>query len=181
MIHPFCPYAKVSAHHTQHLLGLLASTTSVLPHAWLKMHSLQAWYLSQFDPLMDRPTKCLYVIPELTKSANMVDVHASPSSGSSLLAHSNDGPGYNGPSPTCWGAHCGPHKIHALWSRSEKLLHINHLEMLVVIKAFCAFYLLIVGQRGHRQHHDHVLYEQARRHPLIVIPILGDSSLGMVL
>ena len=63
IIHPFHPYAKVSAHHMQHLLGLLASTTSILPHTRLKMHSLQVWY--QFDPLLDNPARHLHVTPEL--------------------------------------------------------------------------------------------------------------------
>ena len=47
--------------------------------------------------------------------------------------------------PTGWGAYCGSHEIHAMWSNSEKLLHINHLEMLAVIKALRTFYHLMVG------------------------------------
>ena len=49
-------------------------------------------------------------------------------------------------SPTGWGTHCGPHKIHASWSKRERLLHINHLEMWAVIKAFRAFHPLLVGR-----------------------------------
>ena len=63
-IHPFRLGARVSAHHTQHLLGLMASTMSALPHTRLKMRSLQAWYLSQFNPLLDNPAK--QVTPELS-------------------------------------------------------------------------------------------------------------------
>nr|XP_020633756.1 1-phosphatidylinositol 4,5-bisphosphate phosphodiesterase epsilon-1-like [Pogona vitticeps] len=66
-IHPFHPFAKISAHHRQHLLGLMASTTSTLPLTSLKMRSPQAWYLSQFDSISDRPTKRLCVTPELTR------------------------------------------------------------------------------------------------------------------
>ena len=34
-----------------------------------------------------------------------------------------------------------------MWSDSETLLLINHLEMLAVIKALHAFYLLVVGRK----------------------------------
>ena len=63
---PFWPLASVSAHQVQHLLGLMASTTAVIQHARLKMRSLQSWYLSLLDPMIDHPSKCLTVTPELT-------------------------------------------------------------------------------------------------------------------
>ena len=60
-------HSSVSAHHSQHLLGLMASTTSALSHAQLKMRSLQAWFLAQFDPMLDSQNMCLRVTPELAK------------------------------------------------------------------------------------------------------------------
>ena len=53
-ITPFQP--KKSAHHAQHLLDLMASTTSVIQHAKLKMRALQAWILSLFDSMTDSPS-----------------------------------------------------------------------------------------------------------------------------
>ena len=49
-------------------------------------------------------------------------------------------------SPTGWGAHCKGHTVHALWSSRERRLHINHLEMWAVIKAFRAFRRLVQGR-----------------------------------
>ena len=57
----------VAAYHMQDLLGLMASTTSVLQRAGLKMRSSQAWYLSQFDPLLDHLSKHLLVTLELAR------------------------------------------------------------------------------------------------------------------
>ena len=49
-------------------------------------------------------------------------------------------------SPTGWGAHCLQHTVHGLWSNQELPLHINHLELLAIIKAFHAFLPLIRNQ-----------------------------------
>ena len=49
-------------------------------------------------------------------------------------------------SPSGWGAHCGHHTIHALWTPQETMLHINHLELLAVIKAFRSFLPLLRGR-----------------------------------
>ena len=63
----FRPLSMVTAHRSQKLLGLMASTTSVLPLARLKMRSLQVWFLSLFYPLEDPPNSWLLVSPELTQ------------------------------------------------------------------------------------------------------------------
>ena len=49
----------------QRLFGLMASTMAVVQHARLKMRSLQAWYLSLYDPMLDLPSKLLMVTTEL--------------------------------------------------------------------------------------------------------------------
>ena len=64
-IQQFRPHTLVTAHHALRLLRLMASTTSVIQHAHLKIHSLQAWYLSLFNPISDSPTMLLRVTPEL--------------------------------------------------------------------------------------------------------------------
>ncbi|XP_078241180.1 uncharacterized protein LOC140704859 [Pogona vitticeps] len=48
-------------------------------------------------------------------------------------------------SPTGWGAHSNGHTVHVLWSHRQRGLHINHLEMLAMIKSFRAFLPLIQG------------------------------------
>ena len=125
----------------------MASTTSALPHAQLKMRSLEAWYLSQFNPLLDNPAKCLRVSPELSHQLTW----------GTFVLHLLIGRPFKplqltvqvttDASRTGWGAHCAVHKIHALLSSSKKLLHINLLEILAVIKALRAFYPLVVGCR----------------------------------
>ena len=49
-------------------------------------------------------------------------------------------------SPTDWGTHCNNHKVHALWSKRGRKLYRHHLELLVVIKAFCALQCLPLGR-----------------------------------
>ena len=49
-------------------------------------------------------------------------------------------------SPSGWMTHCLHHKIHGLWSKKEQTLHINHLELLTIIRAINAFLPLIKGQ-----------------------------------
>ena len=66
-VHKLKPHSLVSAHHAQHLLGLMASTTVALPHAQLKMRSLQAWLLHLFGPLRDDPEEKLLVTSELAR------------------------------------------------------------------------------------------------------------------
>ena len=44
-----------------------------------------------------------------------------------------------------WGTHGNRLHFHALWSPSEKLLHVNHLELLAIFKAPHAFELLVTG------------------------------------
>ena len=55
----FTTGAMVSAHKTQLLLGIMASTTTVISPVRFKMHSLLAWYLSLFNPLWDHPAQLL--------------------------------------------------------------------------------------------------------------------------
>ena len=66
-VHTFQHHRTVSAWKAQHLLGLMAPTTTALPHARLKMHSLQAWFLALFDPMRDSARKCLPVTTDLVK------------------------------------------------------------------------------------------------------------------
>ncbi|KAJ7329295.1 hypothetical protein JRQ81_015469 [Phrynocephalus forsythii] len=42
--------SRVTDHLVQQLLGLMASTTAILPHARLRMRILQAWFLGHFNP-----------------------------------------------------------------------------------------------------------------------------------
>lgn len=142
----FRPHRWERARSAQQLLGLMASTTSTIQHAQLKMRSLQAWYLSNFNTIEDHPQKLLLVPPELSAQLRWWVTNANLSVGRPFrppqlfLQVTTDA------SPTGWGAHCNSYQIHGLWLPSEKHLHINHLELLAVIKAFRAFEPPIAGQ-----------------------------------
>ncbi|XP_078241458.1 uncharacterized protein LOC144586699 [Pogona vitticeps] len=145
-IKKFKPHARVKAKLAQHLIGLVASTTSTLSHACLKMRSLQVWKLTLFSPLHNSQNKCLTVTPELAQQLQWW----------TFLPHLLVGRPFRplqlttqvttDASPLGWGAHCKGHQIHALWSHQEKELHINHLELLAVIKALKAFLPLVRGR-----------------------------------
>ncbi|XP_078239272.1 uncharacterized protein LOC140705553 [Pogona vitticeps] len=145
-IRKFKPHVRVSAKLSQHLLGLRASTTTTLSHARLKMRSLQSWMLTLFDPHQDSQHKRLTVTPELalqlqwwTFLPHLLVGH--PFHPLQLTRQvTTDG------SPLGWGAHCDGHQIHVSWSPQEAWLHMNHLELLAVIKALRAFLPLVQGR-----------------------------------
>ena len=179
----FQPHALVTAHHAQHLLGLMASTTASLPHARLKMRSLQAWFLHHFDPMLEDPRKKILVTPELAKQLQWWGFRphllmGRPFRPLQLSAHVT-----TDASPTGWGAHCNGHTIHALWSHRQRGLHINHLEMLAVIKSFRAFLPLIESwcTSCNRQHHDLVLHQQAGWDEVLVPSLPCSAPVGVVL
>ncbi|KAJ7312160.1 hypothetical protein JRQ81_006504 [Phrynocephalus forsythii] len=64
----FLPGRCVSALKAQHLLGLVAPTTAILPHARLKVRPLQTWLLSNFNPLLDNQQKKLQVTRKISHS-----------------------------------------------------------------------------------------------------------------
>ena len=145
-IKKFKPHARVRAKLVQHLLGLMASTTSTLSHACLKMRSLQVWMLTLFNPLHDSQNKCLTVTPELARQLQwwtflphlLVGCPFRPIQLTSQVT--------TDASPLGWGAHCDCHQIHALWSHHEQSLYINHLELLTVIKGLKSFLPLVRGR-----------------------------------
>ena len=144
-IQQFRPHALVTVHHAQRLLGLMASTTSVIQHACLKIWSLQVWYLSLFNPISDSPMKLLRVTPELAAQLEWWNTphHLFISRPFAPLQFTMQIT--TDASPTGWGAHCNGLHIHAVWSPSEKHLHINNLELLAIFKVLHAFEPLVMG------------------------------------
>ncbi|XP_078242251.1 uncharacterized protein LOC140708067 [Pogona vitticeps] len=145
-IHWFRLHRTVSAHHVQHLLSLMASTTVAFQHPRLKMRSLQAWFLTLFNPLTNDPHKRLRVTPELWQQLQWWTFAPHLLVGRPFRPLQLTARVTTDASPVGWGASCGDHNIHALWSRREQRLHINQLEMWAVIKAVRAFLPLLHGQ-----------------------------------
>ena len=145
-IRRFRPHRTVSARHAQHLLGLMASTTATVQHARLKMRSLQAWFLTLFNPMTDDQEKRLRVTPELAQQLRWWVFPPHLLIGRPFRPLQLTIQVTTDASTTGWGAHCKSHRVHALWSTKEKRLHINHLEMWAVIKAFRAFLPLLHGR-----------------------------------
>ncbi|XP_078243361.1 uncharacterized protein LOC144587247 [Pogona vitticeps] len=145
-IRKFRPRTRVKASLAQHLLGLMASTTATLSHARLKMRSLQIWLLSLFDPLLDSPNKLLTVTPELAQQLQWWTFPPHLLVGRPFRPLHLTTQVTTDASPLGWGAHCQGHQINALWSPQEKGLHINHLELLAIIKALRSFLPLVRGR-----------------------------------
>ena len=142
----FHPHKTVSAFNAQHLLGLMASTTVVMLHARLKMRLLQAWFLSQFDPMGDNPTKCLRVPRELVNQLTWWTSMDNLSSGRPVAQPHPSIQVTTDTSPLGWGAYCQELQMHGLWTQRERMLHINQIEMLTIINAFRAFLPRLEGK-----------------------------------
>ena len=54
---------------------------------------------------------------------------------------------YTDASTAEWGAHWGHHRVAGIWSRNERGLHINVLEMRAVVHAICVGKALFFRQR----------------------------------
>ena len=109
------------------------------------MRSLQAWYLTLFNPMVHHPSKLPTITKELASQltwwSNTHNLHIGRPFKALWLAVQVT----MDASPMGWGAHCKNVTIHGLWSPLEVGLHISHLELLEVIKAFCAFESLLTG------------------------------------
>ena len=134
------------AHQAQHLFGPMSSIMAVVQHTRLKMRSLQAWYLSLFNAVLDPPSKLLEVMFELVsqltwwgRSSNLLVGRSFGPLDSSVQLTTDS-------SPTGWGAHSGSLTVYGLWSAAEARLHISHLELLAIIKALQTFEWLVVGR-----------------------------------
>ena len=136
---PSSAASDVYKRQVQHLLGLMASTTSVIQRIRLKMRSLQSWYLSLFDPMADLLSMCLTVTPKLACQLTWWTFLPNLLVGNPFLPLQLTIQVTTNASPPEWGAHCLHHRIHGLWTNQEKTLHINHLELLAIIKTFHAF------------------------------------------
>ncbi|XP_067317679.1 nuclear migration protein nudC-like isoform X2 [Anolis sagrei] len=58
----------VTARQVQVLLGHMASTMAVTPHARLRMRPLQVWFVSVFNPIMDSPSVQLILPVDVRQS-----------------------------------------------------------------------------------------------------------------
>lgn len=64
-ISKFRQNTSVTVGKAERLFRLMALTTSVVPHAHLKMHSSQTYYLASFTILMESKKKTLTVTKEI--------------------------------------------------------------------------------------------------------------------
>lgn len=145
LVRKFHPGASVSALLALRLLGYMASTISMVQYARLRMRPLQAWLLRAFKPHLHHVSRRLQTSRRLLASLQWW----------SVPHNLNRGLPFQRPSPTRqlvtdasrlgWGAHCGPLRVHDIWSREEKCLHINALELLAVWKSLQAFAPVVAG------------------------------------
>ncbi|KAJ7341493.1 hypothetical protein JRQ81_005657 [Phrynocephalus forsythii] len=139
----FKPWNCLPAQVTQILLGLMTSTTLIIPHARLKLCFLQAWSLALFDPLQDHPSKLLQVTPELSKQLEQWTNKWNLFMGCPFCPLRPTIQVITDAHLEAWGAVCRTLTINGPWSPLERSLRINCLELLVVIKAFRAFLHLL--------------------------------------
>ncbi|XP_067317662.1 CREB-regulated transcription coactivator 3-like isoform X2 [Anolis sagrei] len=129
----------VRARQIQVLLGHMASTTAVTPHARLHSRPLQSWFLSVFDPLLHRPTMRLSLPVQLR---NQLLWWASQHNVCVGLPFHQPRPSKiltTDSSLTGWGAHVDGLTTQGTWTSVEAALHINLMELLAVEKALKSF------------------------------------------
>ena len=124
----------------------MASTTAVIQHAWLKMRSLQSWYLSLFDPMPGVLSRRLTVTYELAHQLTWWMFLPHLLVGRPFLLLQLTIQVSTDTSPSGWGPHCQYHRIYGLWTRQEQLIHISHFKLLAVIKVFLTFLPIIAWQ-----------------------------------
>nr|XP_060620947.1 uncharacterized protein LOC132768763 [Anolis sagrei ordinatus] len=128
-----------SAWAIQSILGHMSSTTTVTPFARLRLRPLQNWFLRVFRPHKDSQNTILHppqlVLDSLSWWTKRYNV--------------NRGMPFHPPRPSMalttdastsgWGAHINDLQISGRWSKPERQLHINALELIAVEKALRAF------------------------------------------
>ena len=152
---------------------------STLPHAQLKMHSLQAWCLSQFNPLQENPAKCLQVTPELSCQLMWWTFKPDLLIGQPFRSLQLSFQITTDASTTGWGAHCSIHKVQireAAAYQSSGNPSSNQGP-----SCFLSSGGRLRSTSGYRQHDHSVLHKQAGRHSLIVSPIFSNPHMGVVL
>ncbi|XP_078250473.1 uncharacterized protein LOC144589516 [Pogona vitticeps] len=178
----FQPLATLTVPDTQHLLGLMASTTSVVPHARLKLRTILA-------PLPTRPfnrhtTKeakgtavCgtpTYLVDSRSQPPNWQSIHTSVSlySGNNRLQPLGMGSSLPRASGTWFMVRKGKNPSH------KSTGTVGHHKSLLLIPPQARRKSSTIPDR---QHHRHVLYKPARRNPITTPPSPHHRLLGMVL
>ncbi|KAH0621469.1 hypothetical protein JD844_022821 [Phrynosoma platyrhinos] len=124
----------------------MASTTFVTAWAQLHFRPLQSWFLSVFDPVQDSPSRCLAVPRAVARSLRW---WLDPANVCSGMPFSLPQPQLSLTTDALmegWKAHVNDLMIHGHWNKNEKMLHMNELEMLAVLKALRAFEPVLRGK-----------------------------------
>ena len=128
------------------LLGLLSSATDAIPLGRLHLRPLQLYSLSHRAPA-SKDLKALIPVKhdlldhhlrwwldrKCTRAGMLLDI---PEAQTHLFTNASE---------SGWGAHLDKHQVSGSWSTMEATLHINHLEMLVVLYAIRAFRVQLKG------------------------------------
>ncbi|KAJ8042119.1 NACHT domain- and WD repeat-containing protein 1 [Holothuria leucospilota] len=117
------------------LLGLMASLVEVLPFCRLYMRPVQFHTLFHFKPDTDPLTTPIPVTEEVIPFVRWWTHHENVLQGRPFRLHRPQTSISTDASLTGWGATWGPNSPAGQWSDSEKLLHINVLELRAIKNA----------------------------------------------
>lgn len=117
------------------LLGLMASLVEVLPFCRLYMRPVQFHTLSHFKPDTDLLTTPIPVTEEVVPFVRWWTHRENVLQGRPFRLHRPQTSITTDASLTGWGATWGPKSLAGQWSDSEKLLHINVLELRAIRNA----------------------------------------------
>jgi len=116
----------------QIILGHMTSLEKLVPGARLRMRSLQFNLATEWDQQYQAPQKLIPISQEVFQDLNWWLMEKNLNRGVSLSPILNQLRLYSDASLKGWGAHMKNSSIKGTWSQSQKLLHINHLELLAV-------------------------------------------------
>ncbi|XP_065435882.1 uncharacterized protein LOC135979940 [Chrysemys picta bellii] len=127
------------------LLGHMAACTHVVRHARLRLRPLQLWFTQTYRPNRD-PLDLVVTIPDRVFGSLRWWLDQQQIC---------EGIPFTAPQPTLtlvtdasdlgWGAHLGELRTQGLWSREDRLLHINLKELRAVRLACQTFHTTIEG------------------------------------
>ncbi|XP_065418201.1 uncharacterized protein LOC135974397 isoform X2 [Chrysemys picta bellii] len=138
-------FPTTTARCCMQLLGHMAACTHVVRHARLRLRPLQLWFTQTYRPNRD-PLDLVVTIPDRVFGSLRWWLDQQQIC---------EGIPFTAPQPTLtlvtdasdlgWGAHLGELRTQGLWSREDRLLHINLKELRAVRLACQTFHTTIEG------------------------------------
>ncbi|KAF7236370.1 Importin subunit alpha-4 [Varanus komodoensis] len=130
---------RVPAWSIQRLLGHMAASVAVVPHARLLLRPLQLLFNKMFRPETDLPTKLIRIPSSVLHSLLWWSVSANLTVGVPFRPRRPSVTLSTDASLLGWGAVCFNLHTQGVWNHRESRNHINFLELLTVFKALHLF------------------------------------------